>query len=348
MPAISHADIKVELPKDAKGKTLVMQSINVSDFALRRPQITTDSIVIKKNKFDIPTAAWDKAKAVSLAIGDESIDNIILAPGENAIVNIKSLSPFDYTLSGTALIEGINNLDRTVQPILEEFRNVRDGKSDADPEALENQYLQAAKDFIDSNLESPAAPYALTLLNGQDFLDYYTKVSAQIEKSMFKDMLQSVKERTEAMIEKEKAQQKMQDGHTDAPDFTLKNLDGKDVSLSDFRGKWVVVDFWGSWCGWCIKGFPELKKAYEKYAGKIEVIGVDCGDTPEAWRAAVEKFKLPWVNVYNPQGNDGPDQTYKIQGFPTKAIITPEGKIARIVTGEDPEFYTILDKLVNQ
>ena len=47
-----------------------------------------------------------------------------------------------------------------------------------------------------------------------------------------------------------------------APDFTLKDLQGNDLSLSSLRGKYVVLDFWGSWCGWCIKGIPDMKKYY--------------------------------------------------------------------------------------
>ncbi|MDE7161099.1 MAG: redoxin domain-containing protein [Muribaculaceae bacterium] len=132
-----------------------------------------------------------------------------------------------------------------------------------------------------------------------------------------------------------------------APEFTLKDLQGKDVSLSQYRGKWVVLDFWGSWCIWCIKGFPELKENYAKYAGKLEVIGIDCGDTPGAWQDAVRKYDLPWVNLYNPMESVGVDRIYGVQGFPTKVIVTPEGYIADITVGEDPAFYTKLDALMN-
>ena len=62
---------------------------------------------------------------------------------------------------------------------------------------------------------------------------------------------------------------------------------GKPFSLSSLKGKVVLLDFWGSWCGWCIKGFPEMKQYYKKYAGKFEILGVDCNDTEEKWRKAV-------------------------------------------------------------
>lgn len=129
-----------------------------------------------------------------------------------------------------------------------------------------------------------------------------------------------------------------------APDFTLKDLQGKDLTLSSLRGKYVVLDFWGSWCGWCIKGIPDMKKYYEKYKDRMEILGVDCNDTEEKWKAAVEKHELPWLHVRN---TDETDITvkYGIQGYPTKIVIDPEGKVAKIVVGEDPAFYKYLDEL---
>lgn len=131
----------------------------------------------------------------------------------------------------------------------------------------------------------------------------------------------------------------------EAPDFTLTDITGTDLRLSSLRGKYVILDFWGSWCGWCIKGMPAMKEAYQKYAGKLEILGVDCGDTDEKWKAAVSELQLPWKHVYCPRTSNVP-KMYDIQGFPTKVIISPEGKIIKIVIGEDPEFYTILEEVV--
>ena len=129
-----------------------------------------------------------------------------------------------------------------------------------------------------------------------------------------------------------------------APDFTLNDLSGKPLSLSSLRGKYVILDFWGSWCGWCIKGIPQMKEYYQKYAGKFEILGIDCNDSEEKWKAAVEKYELPWLHVYNTRDSKVLEQ-YEIQGFPTKIIIDPEGKIVKTIIGEDPAFYTFLDEL---
>lgn len=135
------------------------------------------------------------------------------------------------------------------------------------------------------------------------------------------------------------------DARVAAPQFTLNDINGKPLSLSDLKGKWVVLDFWGSWCPWCIKGFPALKEAYKEYNGKIEVLGIDCRDSEEVWKEAVKKYELPWLQVYLPEGSDLL-QKYEIQGFPTKFIIDPDGKVANVTIGEDPQFFNVLKSLV--
>lgn len=131
-----------------------------------------------------------------------------------------------------------------------------------------------------------------------------------------------------------------------APEFELQNLQGSTTALSSLRGKYVVLDFWGSWCEWCIYGFPQMKTYYAKYKSKMEILGVDCRDTEEKWRDAVKEHQLPWLQVRCP---DDMLQTiaapYGIQGFPTKVVIDPQGKIVNTFVGEDPAFYKYLDDL---
>ena len=153
----------------------------------------------------------------------------------------------------------------------------------------------------------------------------------------------AVKARLKAQELQEEAEKAVQAGKM-APDFTLKDIHGKDFSLSSLRGKYVVLDFWGSWCGWCIKGMPEMKKYYEKYKGKFEIVGVDCQDTEAKWKAAVEKHQLPWIHVKNETKNLTPEK-YAVTGYPTKVLINPDGTINKIIVGEDPEFYKYLDSL---
>lgn len=129
-----------------------------------------------------------------------------------------------------------------------------------------------------------------------------------------------------------------------APDFTLNDINGKPFELSSLRGKHVVLDFWGSWCVWCIRGIPKMKEYYAKYAGKFEIVGIDCQDSQEDWKETVKAQQMPWLHVYMP--DDSPLlQTYQIQGFPTKVIIAPDGTIIQTFIGESEEFYMMLDSL---
>ena len=154
---------------------------------------------------------------------------------------------------------------------------------------------------------------------------------------------------TIAAAKKEREAQARQDGMSGspAPDFTLMDINGKPLALSSLRGKWVIIDFWGAWCKWCIKGIPDMKEYYTKYGDKLEILGVDCNDTVEKWKAAVAQYELPWLHVYYDKENgDNPLALYGVRGFPTKVIIDPEGKVAKIIVGEDPAFYDYLDEVL--
>ena len=132
-----------------------------------------------------------------------------------------------------------------------------------------------------------------------------------------------------------------------APDFTLNDINGKPLKLKSMQGKYVVLDFWGSWCVWCIRGIPKMKEYYQKYEGKFEILGIDCGDTEEKWKAAVKQHELPWLHVYCPR-ESRLTETYGIQGFPTKIIVGPDGNIVKTIVGEDPAFYELLDNLFSK
>ena len=77
----------------------------------------------------------------------------------------------------------------------------------------------------------------------------------------------------------------------------------------------------------------------------MEILGVDCNDPEKKWKDAVKELDLPWKHVYNPKGSTEILQKYEIEGFPTKVLVDPEGKLVKIVVGEDPNFYKYLDEL---
>ena len=128
-----------------------------------------------------------------------------------------------------------------------------------------------------------------------------------------------------------------------APDFTLKNETEKTYSLNDFSGKYVVLDFWGTWCGYCIQGIPRIKEYYSKYQDKIQFVSIDCKDNKQAWLKAIKKYDLNWINLF--AENEDITDKYGVEGYPTKIIIDSEGKIVSKSTGESDEFYEKLDEI---
>lgn len=131
--------------------------------------------------------------------------------------------------------------------------------------------------------------------------------------------------------------ERLQVGAT-APDFTLPDTDGNPVSVSSFRGKYVLLDFWASWCPDCRRENPNLVAAYHRFKGdNFAVLGVSLDRTREAWLKAIEKDKLEWVNVSDLKDwNSEVAVRYAIRWIPTSYLISPDGKILAVgLEGED-------------
>jgi peroxiredoxin len=125
-----------------------------------------------------------------------------------------------------------------------------------------------------------------------------------------------------------------------ATDFTQNDTTGKPVNLSDFRGKYVLVDFWASWCKPCRAENPNLLKAYNKYKDKnftILGVSIDDPDGRKAWLRAVAQDGLPWTQVSELKGaNSKAALAYGIENIPANFLISPEGKIvAKNLRGDE-------------
>ena len=126
----------------------------------------------------------------------------------------------------------------------------------------------------------------------------------------------------------------------EAADFTLEDINGNMLTLSSLRGKYVMLDFWGSWCGACIRSFPHLKEYREQHRDKVKVVGIACHDTKEKWNAAVKRHELPWLHVLNGEGTNDVAELYGVQAYPTYVLIAPDGKVVQWMA-DDPDTFDL-------
>lgn len=134
------------------------------------------------------------------------------------------------------------------------------------------------------------------------------------------------------------------------PDISSSNTyDGKRFELASLKGKYVVLDFWGTWCGPCIAGMPAMKGYLDKYKNKMEIVGVaQESDNGDRWKKFLsDKPEYQWHHVLS-RTNEDYILKFGVAGFPTKIIVDPEGKIVGRFVGEDEAIYKKLDEIFSK
>ena len=209
-----------------------------------------------------------------------------------------------------------------------------------------NARRELYSNYIKENLDNPLSVYLLSRQPLDSVGRYYDQLGEKARNSIFRYVLEAQMEQYKEYVTVTKAQEEVIAGNN-APDFTLEDMEGKPFSLSSLRGKYVIIDFWGSWCVPCISGIPKMKGAYEKYKEKLEILGVGCNETSvNVWQNAVKRHELPWINVYNDKLS-AVNVKYGVESYPTKIVINPEGTILIVERGEGDGFYTKLESVIN-
>ncbi len=244
--------------------------------------------------------------------------------------------PYDIAADSLNMIieVGMAKRDKSIGPLF-------DQRGD-EYEKIRNLHVE----YIRENPDTDFAAFLATQINVIRFRECYDLLSDRVKEGKYKKTFFDAKMKRLLAYEEYMASKEAGSVAVGKPaiDFTLPSLDGRKLSLSDFRGKWVILDFWGSWCGWCIKGVPEMKQFYDKYSDKVEILGLACNDTDKAWRASVEEHKMNWVNLFDDQRVNS---KYAISSYPTKILIDPEGVIRHIKSGDSKEYYDEVIEIID-
>ncbi len=137
----------------------------------------------------------------------------------------------------------------------------------------------------------------------------------------------------------------------EVPDFTFTDFEGKTRRLSEFRGKHVLMDFWGTWCGPCVGEIPHLKEAYARYRSRgFEILGMDQDESVEEVKKFLAEKKITWTQATTESIKDLIEKRFRIVAYPTTILLDPQGKIVSLGGGGLPlrgkELLATLDKVL--
>ena len=180
-------------------------------------------------------------------------------------------------------------------------------------------------DFLQKEGASPIAVYALGAFNPKDDYAIYNEVLQKFKKEKPTDAYGKM---LEMVIKPYEAEARLQKGAV-APDLKLAKPDGGEMSISELKGHYVLIDFWASWCGPCRRENPNVVALYNKYHPKgFEIMGVSLDSNRDKWIQAIEADKLTWNHISDLKGwQSVAAQTYMVSSIPQTILIDPQGKI---------------------
>lgn len=195
---------------------------------------------------------------------------------------------------------------------------------------LEEKLKQSSAKFIKHNYQSIISAYLLSLYCRNWGLDLSTQLYNSLSTENQRSDYGFAVNRFITLNKKVEVGKQFED-------FEQKSVDGKNIRLSSLKGKFILLEFWASWCGPCRKDNPNILKIYNDYKSRgFEVFGVSLDVSEVEWKNAIAKDKLTWVNVSDLKGGDnGAALIYGVYEIPSNFLIDPTGKIiAKNLRGE--------------
>lgn len=271
---------------------------------------------------------------------------------ENGTIDVTTNGDNETTVSGTPFNDSYQAHIKEYQAISKVFKKAYDRLESAKKDGTElnacesdslnkviddcrKKFISVKYDYVKDNINNPAtwssdlhnAAYAEPTIEGKRALlagaNKYT-MSTPIYKKIAENI--DILEKTSV-------------GNM-FTNFSMEDSDGNMVSLSDYvgKGRYVLMDFWASWCAPCRAEMPNVIEAYKKYGGKeLEIIGVSLDSKKEAWLKAIEELKLPWIQLSDLKGWDCiGSKKYGVTGVPATVLFDKEGRIiARNLRGKE-------------
>ena len=267
----------------------------------------------------------------------ESYTHVSLMTDKPATIVLKDIDPGagldDVRIEGDPITVDYRAYERASSVSHEELSKLSDS-------ARATRNTKIARAYVAAHPDSYSSAYVLS--SDRSYIDHkelaliYEGLSQRIKES--RDG-KSVSEFIEGVTESKVGRR--------VKDFTLPTPDGKTLTFSSLKGKYVLLDFWASWCGPCRAAFPHMKEVYSKFkSDRFEIMSISIDDNRDSWLRQLKAQQLPWLQVLD-------DQHLYLHGFaitgvPTTYLIDPDGKIVMKELGFDYTGHGAMEKKLNE
>jgi peroxiredoxin len=359
--------VKCEID-DCPAQKYTLYTLNGPTKAVDSGNVSEDGKLTIKGKCEEPTLykiSFEQGKNLLLLLHN---DNATLKG------NWKDLGT-NYGIAGSPASEAVQSLlkridryavdMRTINLISEKVGAKADGASQLEKVqakvlSIQNEFARDAMTYADTVSYAPAAELAASLVDKKTqaiwHKKFYESLLRRFPTSAYVQNLHAEKapqfanaqEKQDVAVKDEKGNYKVRPADAKlAPDFTLNTPDGKPISLSSYKGKYVLVDFWASWCGPCREENPRVLAAYRQFKDKnFDVLGVSLDDNADAWKKAIATDGLPWTHVSDLKKWGSPMvRTFNLESIPSNVLVDPDGYIIAKDLRGDKLFEVLEEKL---
>lgn len=321
-----HSGYTVTGTLDAQqaGKQVRLLSGGRDRAQLAATDVAPDGSFTMKGKLDVPAVAL---------LADDQDQPFAMLFLEDGTIDVQSDGQGDYVISGTIANDRFRAINDSLSTIQARFFALGEDATEEQMEALQDQYQQVLDQGVEDNLDNMLGVYLFSAVSGDltpaETRERISRFSKEMQQT---DMLTHISEAAKAIENTEVGKPYIE--------LSLKDADSKKIALSSLvgPGKWVLIDFWATWCGPCNREIPFLKEAYKTYKGKgFEIYGVSLDNDTEAWKAFVTENGMDWTNVIAVEEDKTSPaaDAYGIRSIPANFLISPEGVIvAKNLRGE--------------
>ncbi|MDF2380398.1 AhpC/TSA family protein [Nostoc ellipsosporum NOK] len=278
-------------------------------------------------------------KLLILSVGMDKKSNVFF---DNSTIAVKGdyAKPASWTITGSAVQNAFKDFETTFVPYFEQLNKIgmrmqageRSDSLQINANQLTATIQQAIDAFIQKHPGSPVSAFVLlATINLNPDMNQLEERTNRLQPMAMNNMYGSYLKQTIG-------EGKVTAIGSIARDFTQNDTLDNPVSLSSFRGKYVLIDFWASWCRPCRLENPNVVQAYQRFRDKnFTVLGVSLDRQKKSWIDAIHADNLTWTHVSDlKQWDNAVAKMYKVQSIPQNLLIGPDGKIvAKDLRGED-------------